>query len=550
MVWGILESTRLEHVPGTSLLGVDSSADSAANQSTALKRGKGRHAATVLVPQPSNDGNDPLHWPLWQCDLLFTLYLYCTLLTVGGIGPLLSASALTLIKIFDITFTEVTMLTGWQLVAVGSLGIFLSALSHKYGKRPGFIFSMTCALVGTLWGGAAKSYGSLVGARVLEGLGVSMFESVMFSIIGDMYFVHERGVRVALLTLCISALGNLPAVLSGLITETLGWRWMFWMLAIFLAIGWVLVLLFGEETAFNRHSIFDTDISSVNNVNLIAAVKNESSHVENTATTETDKAATTEHEVADDQEFVPRKPFIQRLKVFDSTYTDENLPTLIVKPFLILVNPAVIWSTLLLSISTAWIVVIGFVSAQIFSYPPYNLDATHLGYLNGGNVVGGVLGCIAAGALSDPLATWLSKKNKGIYEPEFRLPLLIPWMAFTAISFFLLGWMCENGSSPVAVAAIQGIGLVGFQFMSVSLSTYMIDAYRSISVEVFIIGMVAKNFVFFGLSFGVNNWVAAWGPKRVFDVIGGIQLALFGLSIPMWIFGKQLRACFHSKRTS
>lgn len=86
----------------------------------------------------------------------------------------------------------------------------------------------------------------------------------MFSIIGDMYFVHERGVRVALLTLCISALANLPAVLSGLITETLGWRWMFWMLAIFLAIGWVLVLLFGEETAFNRHSIFDTDISSVN----------------------------------------------------------------------------------------------------------------------------------------------------------------------------------------------------------------------------------------------------------------------------------------------
>lgn len=84
MVWGILESTRLEHVPGTSLLGVDSSADSPANQSTALKRGKGRHAATILVPQPSNDGNDPLHWPLWQRDLLFTLYLYCTLLTVGG----------------------------------------------------------------------------------------------------------------------------------------------------------------------------------------------------------------------------------------------------------------------------------------------------------------------------------------------------------------------------------------------------------------------------------------------------------------------------------
>lgn len=54
--------------------------------------------------------------------------------------------------------------------------------------------------------------------------------------------------------------------------------------------------------------------------------------------------------------------------------------------------------------------------------------------------------------------------------------------------------------------------------------------YPSISSEVFIIGMVTKNFVFFGLSFGVNNWVAAWGPARVFDTMGGIQVALCLLS--------------------
>ena len=33
------------------------------------------------------------------------------------------------------------------------------------------------AFVGTVWGGAAQSYGSLMGARVVQGLGTAMWES-------------------------------------------------------------------------------------------------------------------------------------------------------------------------------------------------------------------------------------------------------------------------------------------------------------------------------------------------------------------------------------
>lgn len=59
----------------------------------------------------------------------------------------------------------------------------------------------------------------------------------MFAVIGDIYYVHERGTRVAALTIAISGIANLPALLSGLITDQLGWRWNFWMLAIFLGLG-------------------------------------------------------------------------------------------------------------------------------------------------------------------------------------------------------------------------------------------------------------------------------------------------------------------------
>ena len=82
MAWGILESSRLEHVPGTSLLEDDAVGADAV--SSTLKHATGKHQHTVLVPQPSNDLNDPLRWPLWQRDLMLLMYLYVTLLSVGG----------------------------------------------------------------------------------------------------------------------------------------------------------------------------------------------------------------------------------------------------------------------------------------------------------------------------------------------------------------------------------------------------------------------------------------------------------------------------------
>ena len=85
---------------------------------------------------------------------------------------------------------------------------------------------------------------------------------VLFAVIGDLYYVHERGARTAAVTIAISGLTNLPVVLSGLITMKLGWRWMFWMLAIFLGIALVLLVLFGWETAYNRAPIYNTDTAS------------------------------------------------------------------------------------------------------------------------------------------------------------------------------------------------------------------------------------------------------------------------------------------------
>jgi hypothetical protein len=248
-------------------------------------------------------------------------------------------------------------------------------------------------------------------------------------------------------------------------------------------------------------------------------------------------------------------------------------------PFLILVHPAVIWATMLLAISTAWYVVVSFVVAQIFTAPPYYLEAVDIGYMSAGPTIGGTLGSIVCGLISDPLAQALARRNRGVYQPEFRLVLMIPMVITSALGWFLFGNLVVAGKSPAIIAIVWAVTTTAMQFCMSAIGAYILDGYPSISAEVFIIGMVTKNFVFFGLScecsisaptaynttistraplfclnvimlikerlVGVNNWVAAWGPAKVFNTIGGIQVALCFLSGAVWVFGKKWRARFY-----
>lgn len=58
--FGIIEDTKLDQVPGTVLL--DQLTAHSEDVTGRLKHGTGRNAHIVLVPQPSEDPNDPLNW--------------------------------------------------------------------------------------------------------------------------------------------------------------------------------------------------------------------------------------------------------------------------------------------------------------------------------------------------------------------------------------------------------------------------------------------------------------------------------------------------------
>ena len=55
----------------------------------------------------------------------------------------------------------------------------------------------------------------------------------------------------------------------------------------------------------------------------------------------------------------------------------------------------------------------------------------------------------------------------------------------------------------------------------------------------------AKDTFSFGLTFFVNDWIVLQGPPHGFYVYGGITMGVCFLTIPLYIYGKQIRSSIY-----
>ena len=356
--------------------------------------------------------------------------------------------------------------------------------------------------------------------------------------IGDLFFVHQRGTFMTLIQFILGAASNFSAIIVGPIATNLGWRYLFHILIPFTALEVILLYFFVPETSYNRDHRYDIDELSQDNLADLAAVEQRHAHMGEKSEDDMVKIETT---TSTPPGLRQKKTFVQELAIFTGTYSEDNLLQLSIAPFAVCANVAVLWMVIVTGGLTAFFVAQSYVMAQIFQAPPYLLSAAGVGYLSVGPFLGGLLGSIILGGSLDPLIKWCAKKNKGVYEPEYRLLGMIPAVTII-IGLCLFGYFAEQGASFYLTAFFHGMDLFGIVCAAISASSYVLDAFRDISAEVFIINMVFKNFLFYGFSYFVNDWTATKGPAIVFYVFGAIS-AVMVFTAPIFFFwGKKYRS--------
>jgi len=232
---------------------------------------------------------------------------------------------------------------------------------------------------------------------------------------------------------------------------------------------------------------------------------------------------------------------------FSGRKSDESFWKLLLRPFPLFAQPAILWACLNQGALIGWTVFIGIILAAIFLGPPLFWSEVETGYAYTGAFVGAILGFLVAGTLADWSAKYMTRRNNGIYEPEFRIVLVLPQLVFgcaglygfgiTASRVIDFGWFW-----PIFFFALEVMGMV---IGAVASSLYIVDAHRDIAIEAFTCLLIFKNFFSFGLTWSAYHWIINNGTYSTFMIISSIQIGICMLSVPMYVFGKRNRSFFH-----
>lgn len=368
---------------------------------------------------------------------------------------------------------------------------------------------------------------------------------------------------MALTNLAVFGGAFFTPILVGKITHTIGWPWSFYFVSIFCGLCLPLIVFFVPETAYRRSAHLNTDMASSEDVRLfqkpIETRRGESKD---------DEHAVDGAEIPSNTDCMPEKSnrgvesgataghektsYAKSLLPFSGRKSDESFWKLVFRPFPLFAHPAILWASLIQGAMIGWTVFIGIILAAIFLGPPLFWTEEKTGYAYTGAFVGAVLGFLVAGGLADWSAKFLTSLNGGIYEPEFRIVLVIPQLIFGCTGLYGFGITSASiiNYSWFWPIFFFGLEVMGMVIGAVASALYIVDAHRKfllqthfpntnnligdIAIEAFTCLLIFKNFFSFGLTFSAYDWVKVQGGVyNSFIGISSVQVAICLLSIPM-----------------
>ncbi|KAF3407416.1 hypothetical protein DPV78_000321 [Talaromyces pinophilus] len=489
-----------------------------------------RHEVTnevILVPTPSNNPNDPLNWSNARKYYILGLVSFgIFLVNFAAVGPSVALVSIA-ISFFgngphlanDISSKASYFQTAAALM-IGVGNLFWVPLAIKYGKRPVYVLSFVVFLVSCIWCGVAESFGSELAARIILGTACGAPEIVAPLTLTDMFFLHQRGTVMVIYTCALSCGVGAGVVISGLITIHNSWRVIYWLCVALVGVTTMLVIFTFPETSYKRQITTDA-----------------THHVEAVE----DSSKVSETKVEENVAPVPqRQSYTQSLRIFTTTYTDESLFKLAVRPIFALALPAVFWATLISSVTIGMIVVISANFSTAFS-AIYGFETWQSGLTFIASIIGSLIAIFVGGHFTDFIADKLTLRNGGIRTPEMRLPALLVSLISSPLACILYGVGC--GKKLHWICAVFGIGLVNFttvQSTNIAI-VYILDSYHPIGGEVIVTQSVFKALFGFVLSFYVDQWIDESGYIRTFGTLAGISAAVLACVIPFYFWGNQLR---------
>lgn len=464
-------------VPGTVRL-IDAGGD--------LSVKHGQKADIVLIPQPSSDPDDPLNWSwrrkthnrAWQ--VMWTFIGVAITCALAPAYPMIEDET-------GIPMANITTGVGLMYLFLGWGNVIVQPWAMYCGRRQVLLASLLATSLTVLWSAYVKSSGEWYANRILMGIANAPVETLVEILVTDLSFTHERGGYMSAYTWTLFNGAFLAPIASGYIAKNMGWQWIQWIGTIIGLVTTVIMFFSFEETMFFRKT------------GPVEFLQAGSKDIEEPGKSAESKDTPAEVDIATGEISSPAHSkwhrYLRTLRLWGFRAPDQPPFSLKLSllPFGLLRYPVIWFVGILIGSILAWFNVLNTTTAENFGSEPYNFTTNQTGLTYLANVIGSTVGCFLGGSLSDVVAEFLARRNKGIKEPEHRLWLgIIPLLLHPA-GFLLYGIGAAQKLHWVAL--VFGIGFISATLPMGSLIAlnYVIDCYKEAASEAIVAVILIRN---------------------------------------------------------
>ncbi|KAF1998002.1 MFS general substrate transporter [Amniculicola lignicola CBS 123094] len=447
-----------------------------------------------------DDPQNPMNWPAKKKWGVIAVLSLVTLITplgssffAPGVPQVMSA------------FHEKSNLLAALVVSVYVLGfaigpIIIAPLSELYGRSPVYNGSNVLFVVFTIACAVSTNMNMLIAFRFLAGCAGAAPLTIGGGTLADIMPREKRAGAMAIWALGPLLGPVLGPICGGFLTQAKGWRWVFYVLAIFSGFFSLLLFFTARET-----------YAPV----LLAR-----------------KAARLRKETGNQN---------LRSIMDDNTPPREVFLRSIVRPMkMLFFSPIVFLMSLYVAVNYG-ILYLLFTTITFVFEDQYHFSAGSIGLSFLGTGIGMLAGMMVLGVMSDKII----KKHmaKGNVKPEHRLPfiLTLPGGIALPIGIFVYGWTADKHVHwvvPIIGTAFIGLGNLSSMM---TIQTYLVDAFTlhaasAIAANTILRSVFGAVLPLCGLSM-FDKLGLGWGNS----LLGFLSLALIPVPVIFRVYGEKIR---------
>ena len=402
------------------------------------------------------------------------------------------------------------------------------------GRRPAYLVCFIVYIGANIGCALAPNYVSLLILRMIQSAGSSTTVALVQGVVADLVTSAERGQYVGMAMVPIMLAPALGPVLGGIITQFLGWRWIFWILTILAAVVCLAMAFFMPETcraivgdgSIKPHLYYRTGYDLIKSA-LIKRRSDKARRLDpnNKALSPVQSAKTARHRLA-----LP-KP-LTSLKI-------------LVEPemFLLLLYSSIV--------GAGFYAVMTALSTQFSSIYGYSDLVVGLLYLPL------AAGCLVASIFFGKLLNWNFQRHCGIqgipYEASkqldladfpierARLQITIPSLILTVAATATWGWIVQY-RAPVAVPCvvlfILGVSMIG---MGNTTTALLIDLNHGRAAAATAANNITRCLVGAAASAAIQPMISAVGNGWAFVILAALFVGMSPMLIIIMTHGLKWR---------